>query len=203
MKIYKQTTKFTCGPASILMILNHCFPKKFSLTRKNEIRFWKEAVRSPLRGTSTFALASILKKEGLKPKVYVGRIKYSSLCWKNKKDKITKTDVKVAAEVTEFYYRDALKDGIFIKKTSLKFEDIDKFLPKSDFIILRVNLAILKKGKNNTTHYIVISEKKESKYHVYDPYLGESWLKKDRLKKAFETTESLCGEDRRALLIKR
>lgn len=204
MKIYRQTTEFTCGPASVLMTLHHYFPQRFALTRENELRLWQKSVRSPLKGTSIFALASILQKEGLKTKVYVGKIKYSSLFWKKYKELgVTKEDMDLAAEITDFYYKDALKDGVVIKKTSLEFRNVERFIKESDFVILRTNMGSLKKGKKNLSHYIIVAEKENSKYHVYDPYNGEAWLDRKVLKRAVDTVKTLCGEDRRALLVRR
>lgn len=202
VKFYKQTTRFTCGPACVLMILHYYFPQKYLLSRENELRLWQKTVRSPLRGTSIFALASVLQKEGLKTKVYVGKIKYSSLFWQRYKELgITKEDIDLAVEITKFYYQEALENGVGVKKTNLKFGQIDNFVQKSDFVILRTNIAVLKKGEKNLSHYIVIREKKGAKYHIYDPYQREFWLKRDILEKAFTTVKTLCGEDCRVLTV--
>lgn len=134
--------------------------------------------------------------------VYVGKIKYSSMFWKKYKELgVTKEDMDLATEITSFYYKDALEDGIVVKKTVLKFKDVDRFIRKSDFVILRTNIGILKKDKKNLSHYIVVAGTENSKYHVYDPYNGEAWLERKVLRKAFDTVKTLCGEDNRALTV--
>lgn len=202
MLLYKQTTKFTCGPACALMILHHYFPQKFPLDRENELRLWLKSVRSPVKGTSHYAIALLLHKEDFKIKVYIGKIKFSSLFWRQYKELgVTKKDMELASIIEDFYYKDAVRDGVYIKKVNLKFRDIEEFIQKSNLVILRVNMKVLNAKLKNLTHYIIVSEKRDSKFHIYDPYNGEYWLKRKKLEKAFVTVKTVCGEDNRAITV--
>ncbi|HDD04963.1 MAG TPA: hypothetical protein ENF51_00540 [Candidatus Aenigmarchaeota archaeon] len=73
MKLYKQTTPFTCGPSCALIILNHFFGVK--LSRENELETWKEVMAIPFKITLPLTLANFLISKGLKVSLISQRLK--------------------------------------------------------------------------------------------------------------------------------
>ena len=71
---YSQTTEFTCGPACLLMVLN-AFDPSFPVTRRAEVRLWREAttvfMTSGLGGCEPVGLGVALAKRGLAVDVFV------------------------------------------------------------------------------------------------------------------------------------
>jgi len=204
MKLYKQTTKFTCGPACALMVLNHYFPRKFFLTKDNELRIWQKTQRSPLRGTSQFAIAKLLKEEGLEVSVYVGRFRYRSNFWKQyKKYGITEEDITLAGRIENLFIEDARATAIPIHKQILKFSDVERFIKEDDYVLLRVNIKILNPRLKNLTHYVIIDKMEDGRFHVFDPWNGENWLAREKLEEAFHAVKTACDEDYRAITVSR
>jgi len=67
-EFYKQTTPYTCGAASLLMVLNN-LNENIKLTRENEITIWKDATFRVIECTSNIGLAYAALKRGFKAKV--------------------------------------------------------------------------------------------------------------------------------------
>jgi len=63
--VYRQTTPFTCGPASLLMVLKF-FDPKYPFTREEEIALWRESTLGIFHGTCRYGLATAACKRGLK-----------------------------------------------------------------------------------------------------------------------------------------
>ncbi len=73
MKIYRQTTMFTCGPSCAMMILNHFFGEP--MNKRKELEFWKEMMAIPFKCTLPLSLSVFLLKRGLKVELISKKMK--------------------------------------------------------------------------------------------------------------------------------
>ena len=86
MKVYRQSTSFTCGPACVLMALSHFF-SRINQNRGKQLEIWSESVVPPIKGTSAFGLAYSLRKRGLNARVIASlkfSLNYVPKGWRNK-----------------------------------------------------------------------------------------------------------------------
>lgn len=64
MPFYQQTHDFTCGPASLMMVVSY-FKPDLPLTKDTEIDIWREATLFETRGTCRFGLALSAWRRGV------------------------------------------------------------------------------------------------------------------------------------------
>lgn len=62
--LYRQKTEYTCGPASVMMVLKH-FKKIKELSEKTEINIWHNTRLFPFFDTYPHGIAAYLSKKGL------------------------------------------------------------------------------------------------------------------------------------------
>lgn len=74
---YAQSTPFTCGPAALMMALNHLDPAQ-PMTRAQEIQLWREAttvyMTTGLGGTSPLGLALSAHRRGFEAEVWASHL---------------------------------------------------------------------------------------------------------------------------------
>jgi len=201
MKYYKQTTNYTCGPSCVSMVLNHFWPKKFALTQDNEYKLWLQTTNPLIGGCPIFALAKILKELGFITKVIYLR----DFSPKNYVKRYVKPrDYKAYYALNLFHKKQALKAGVKMEKRKIKFEEIRKWLNEYNFIILLVEVKTLNKNhKKRALHWILLENYKNSKFLIYDPLQGKSWITEKLLKSAFDNVKYKINSSNCALLIKK
>ncbi len=185
LKVYRQTTPFTCGPACLLMALRLLLPG-FKASRKAELEIWSEAVVAPIKGTSSFGLAYSAAKRGLKARV-VADLKHSLIYvpkgWKDK-DIIEALHASLRRQ-----HELAKKAGVeFVNKTP-NCNDVIKTLKKNRLAIVLVDMKPL--HGTRIPHWILIHEIEKDYLLAADPFDGKE-LKLDcgqleKLMKGIET----------------
>lgn len=185
MKTYNQTTRFTCAPAALAMIVNH-FKPDFLLNIENEIDIWRQTVALPIRGSSIFGLAVYAHKQGIPLKVVVGEEDYKFPRYRFKSYK--KTEVHIASFISEMLQKEAKERGIEIEERSFELKEVDSLLKEGKILLLRLSAGIIRKShKNrNSPHYFPVYEFEDGKYKIMDPRKGPLEVDKQTMNEAFD-----------------
>ena len=193
--IYKETTRYSCGAASALMVLN--FFKKVKLKRENEFELWKEALALPFKFSSVSGIASIFARRELKVRVItpMKKPKESELKIPFKYENIPKKSRKIEFNYYSFYKESQVKTA---KKLGVNF--IAKKPTLNDVIeSLRYGLVIVhvddwwlrkyvwKKKLQHITHWIVAVGFDNYSLIVIDPAYGKIKIPKNRFSDLMNT----------------
>ncbi|HLD89084.1 MAG TPA: peptidase C39 family protein [Candidatus Nanoarchaeia archaeon] len=197
MQSYKQTTAYTLGPASLLIVLNH-FDPTFKLTRENEFRIWHKTVVLPTRWCSIFALAKIAHERGIVVNVVVGNPEYKFPGYKFKR--FTKEDVEEATFSAKILYSDAKKSGVDIEIRNFDLREVKNLLLKNKIVMLRIDTGLMRKQKHDVS-YVLVSGYKNHQYEFYETHEGKKILmKEDELKTYFDSVTEKCKRDSRMIV---
>lgn len=180
--LYKQTTRYTCGPSSVNMVLSY-FNRKKS-TRKTEFEIWKETMIIPLKLASAYGMAAVLASKKLKVTLFMKdrptTRKEVNVCFKYEKTpkKLQNLEFKHYK-----YYKSILK--IKAKRNNVKFvnkrPNIDTvlgMLKKKHVLIILIDdyflrKLIWKKELDHIPHFVVIKGFTRDNLIINDPSLGK------------------------------
>lgn len=179
---YEETTNYSCGAASALMILR--FFKKIKLTRKNEFELWKEALALPFKFSSVEGLASLIARRKLKVTVItkVKKPTFSELKIPLKYENISKNKKKEDLEYYKFYKNIQLTSA---KQAGVKFisrkpilADVIASLKNGQLVLILIDdwwlrKFIWKDDLNHVIHWIVAIGFETGFISVVDPAYGK------------------------------
>ncbi len=199
MEFYKQTTKYTCAAAGLMMILNH-FNPDFKLTRQNEFLIWHRSAVLPMRGSSIYALSLIAQDFGVKAEVVVGEVQYKFPAYRFRSYKLK--EVQIADYSSNLFYNSAMEKGIKISVKEFGLEEVKQLLNKGKILLLRVNIGLLRgtKANKNIAHYLTVYNYGDGKFLVVDPLKGKSIVHEEQMQEIFETVKTKCKRDNRMII---
>lgn len=185
MKLYKQTTVYTCAAASLSMIINH-FKPDFEMSMENEFDIWHKSAALPTKGSSIYALASYANKKGVSVTVLVGEKDYKFPGYKFKAYK--KKEIEIAAQSTQFYYEKAEGSGITIEERDFKLEEVKNLLAQGKVLLLRLIIGIVRDTKENkrNPHYLPVYGFEDGKFLIMDPRKGKLAVDESIVQEAFD-----------------
>ena len=185
MKLYRQTTKYTCAAASLAMVINH-FKPEFKLNMDNEFDIWQKTVALPTRGSSIYALATYAYELGVPLKVVVGKQEYKFPGYKFKAYK--KKEIDIANFSSELFYNKAKKSGIDIDEREFTIEEVKKSLKQGKLLLLRLIIGVIRGSKENrrNPHYMLVYKYAQKKFLIMDPKHGSLSIDENIVKDAFD-----------------
>lgn len=196
MQHYKQTTYYTSGPSSLLMVLNH-FNPDIKLNRESEFDIWLKSAVLPTRGSSIFALATIAHREGIKTKVVVGNIKYKFPNYRFRGYKLV--EVREASYTSRVYYKRALKAGLGVEERDFSLEDVKMLLAKGKILLLRLDLGVMEE-REHAVNYVLVTGYSNSKFEIMDPSSERIFVQEKEIKEAFDNVITKRKRDHRMIV---
>jgi predicted double-glycine peptidase len=194
MRLYRQTTKYTCGAASLAMVINH-FRQDFLLNVDNEFDIWQKTACLPTKGSSIYGLAIYAHKLGIPLKVVVGKHTYK---FPGHEPKYKTKEIEIANFSSEMFYMKAKKLGIEIEEGTFTLDDAKKELAKGNIILLRLIIGILRDSQTNrrNPHYLAVYGYKDSKFLMMDPRRGPVKIDENIVKEAFDKVTEIKRDHR-------
>jgi ABC-type bacteriocin/lantibiotic exporter with double-glycine peptidase domain len=195
MRLYKQTTKYTCAPASLAMIINH-FKEDFLLNIYNEFDIWQRCATLPTKGSSLYALAIYAHEKGIPLSVVVGEHEYKFPGYKFKAYK--KKEVEIASFNSQRFYNKAKELGITLEEREFHLAEVKKHLQQGKVLLLRLIIGIIRGTKDNrrNPHYIPIYGYKDGTFTIMDPKFGPKEVDEKTVEEAFEKVDEIKRDNR-------
>jgi len=200
----QQSIPGTCGPISLLTILNK-FDQSIRLSKKNEFIIWSESALLPLRLTMCFGLALSAIKRGFSVIVFkenksfvMPRISESTLFHESIGGKINMKVVKYLYQYQKDFVIASTNSKILHKK--IDNNDISTALEFKLPVMVMIYDDMFKEN-NEALHWIVIKgESSEGTYYINDSSPNNyREIEKDRLLKGLNIAKKGC--DSQALIV--
>jgi len=182
MQFYQQTTPYTSGASSLLMVLNH-FNQKFKLIRRNEFDIWHRSAVLPTKSSSIYALAKIATQNKIKTKVVVGNPNYKFPNYRFKGYKLE--EVKQAEYTSKIYRGAAIKAGVEIQEDDFSLADAKEQIKTGKLVMLRLDVGDISEQEHEVK-YVLISAINKKKWEIHDPSNGILNIDEIEIKKAFD-----------------
>ena len=192
MKLWKQTTKYSCGPSVLMMILNHY--KKCSMSKKEEIKLWKETRINPLKLESEFAIALAMAKRGITTEIITtSKIpNKTEIDFCLKYEKIPKNKLKC---IFSEYKENKLKMENLCKKSGIKIikkvpniKDLTHSFKKGPAIIIFDDFSLDR--NSHCIHAASVLDRKDKFFTLYDPWYGKIKMSESEMNKSFRSLKS-------------
>ncbi len=195
MRLYKQTTKYTCAAASLAMIINH-FKEDFLLNIDSEFDIWHKTATLPTKGSSIYALALYAHRQGVPLKVVVGEHEYKFPGYKFKAYK--KKEIEIANFSSQRFYNKAKEEGVDIEERDIRLAEVKRLLEQGKVLMLRLIVGIVRGTKENrrNPHYLPVYSYREGKFMVMDPRKGPLEIDESTMKEAFDKVADVRRDHR-------
>ncbi len=162
---YQQTTRFTCGPASLMMAMAGLDPNNLP-KRETEMDIWREAttifMTSGHGGCHPFGLALAAGQRGFKAKVFVNKRGPLFV------DGVRSEDKKEVLRLVHRQFLERTKEeGVSVVYKDLTQEDIRKALKKGEMVVILISTYRLDGRK--VPHWVTVTGIDEKCLYVHDP----------------------------------
>lgn len=191
---HEQQFDFTCGPASLMMILKH-FDKKFEINKQNETDIWRESSLAPLPPTCRYGLAFSALKRGYQVEILtnVKGIEYIRKIPRRLTGEGRREFMKgfLGFARVQFEERQARALELGLKERSVKrvtTSAVTKTLDRNGLSILLTSARFF--DDQDWAHWVVVTDYGNSSVYVNDP---ASPLHKGRRTFANEEFEKING----------
>jgi ribosomal protein S18 acetylase RimI-like enzyme len=167
---YRQTTDFTCGPASLMMAMKAQDSRQL-MERSQELRIWKEAttifMTSGHGGTSPFGLALSAWNRGFNVTVYINSRSTPFI------DSVRDPDKKAVIEIVHADFKKQLEDtGINVHYTLLTPQALHSHLERGHSLITLISTWRL--NRNKAPHWIFVAAADQDFVYLHDPDVDET-----------------------------
>ncbi len=196
--LFKQTTKFTCSPASVLMILEHFGILKAN--RINEMKILELTRGKPFKLETDVGIASALMKFGFgckiisKQDVKIGEI---GLCFEYESIDISKKSLlfKKFLKNRNSVKMEALRKGCIIEDRNPTSEDVIEILNKKMPAILLFDDFFIDSEDNrfHCPHTVAVVGFSRGNFKINDPWQGKIKVSKSLLDKSIKSLEKNLG----------
>lgn len=195
MKLYKQTTEYTCAVSSLMMIL-HSYSKDVKLNRETEFKIWQETVNLPTRAPSIYGLAHFAVKKGFNVKVLVEEREYNYPDYRFKG--YTKKEIDEAKYMSKLHAKNLGKANVKVEEREILPKEIISNLQAGHKLLVRVNAGIFRET-GSTSKYLAFIYENHS-FKVYDPKKGVLETTKKDIVESLETLKSKKKRDKRVII---
>jgi ribosomal protein S18 acetylase RimI-like enzyme len=166
---YAQSTPFTCGPAALMMALNH-LDRVQPLTRAQEIQLWREAttvyMTTGLGGTSPLGLALAANRRGFEAKVLASHLEPPFI------DSVRVSDKRqLMIDVHNQFLEEARACGIGLHPQVLMANQVTE-LREAGWQIL-VLISTWRLNRNKAPHWVWWVGEDEHHAYLNDPDIDE------------------------------
>jgi hypothetical protein len=166
---YQQTMDFTCGAASLLMVLSF-YDREFSMNREAEIDIWREGTSVEVLGMGRYGLSFPLLKRGYRVNIrtnvegpeFLERIRI----------RLGEQGMKTFMELYTERMERVMKLGLAEeRRENVTLDDISETLSGGGVPVLLTDASVL--GDDETPHWIVVTGLDENIIYFNNP-LAES-----------------------------
>jgi predicted double-glycine peptidase len=169
---YNQTTGFTCGPSSLLMVMKTLAPKS-DFSRAHELQLWREATTIFMGGPNhggcgATGLALAAHRRGFKAEVWVNH-KGALLSTRPKE----KARTEVIEELDRADRKEMKRLGIPYRIGALDIDDLKRAIEGGAMPIVLVNMEYI--HQDPTAHWVVVTGVDAEHVTVNDP-----WISRDK-----------------------
>lgn len=162
---YEQTTDFTCGPASLMMAVKTMRPD-FDMTRREELRIWREATTIFMAaghgGCSPYGLALSAWHRGLAVTLYINQEEAPFLDGVRDEEKKS-----VIQEVHDDFIAEIQTTDIEVRVQNLESVELDRILNSGHPIIALISTWRL--NRNKAPHWVYVTASDEEFVYINDP----------------------------------
>lgn len=174
---YEQQTKFTCGPASLLMAMK-AFDKNLKSNIENELQIWREAttifMTSGHGGCGPHGLALSAKKRGFAVELYLNS--KASLFVQGVRDPQKKIIIET---VQKQFEKDLKKTDVKIFYDKYSFNSLKEILESGGIPLVLISAYRLTETK--APHWIVITGIEEDFIYFHDPEVDDNQVPTDNI----------------------
>jgi peptidase C3-like protein len=169
---YGQTTDFTCGPSSLIMVMR-AFKPSVKANRALELQLWREAntiFMGPSGGhggCGALGLALAAHRRGFGAEVHVN---HRGVLLGDRAE--SKERAEVMRVLQERDLKEARAAGIPVHYDSLDFDDLSAALGKGAFPIMLNNMTFL--HNDPTAHWFVVTGIDGDNVYVNDPWVDRA-----------------------------
>ncbi len=169
---YNQTTGFTCGPSSLLMVMKTLAPRS-DFSRAHELQLWREATTIFMGGPNhggcgATGLALAAHRRGFKAEVWVNH-KGALLSTRPKE----KARTEVIEELDRADRKEMKRLGIPYHVGALDIDDLKRAIESGALPIVLVNMEYI--HQDPTAHWVVVTGVDGEHVTVNDP-----WISRDK-----------------------
>ncbi len=169
---YNQTTGFTCGPSSLLMVMKTLAPRS-DFSRAHELQLWREATTIFMGGPNhggcgATGLALAAHRRGFKAEVWVNH-KGALLSTRPKE----KARTEVIEELDRADRKEMKRLGIPYHVGALNIDDLKRAIESGALPIVLVNMEYI--HQDPTAHWVVVTGVDGEHVTVNDP-----WISRDK-----------------------
>ena len=166
---YRQTTDFTCGPASLLMAMN-ALSKRIKLTRENEIQLWREAttifMTSGHGGCGPHGLALAAHNRGFEVELYINTNAHLFV------EGVRSTHKKEIIELVQNLFEKQLASAkVKIYNDEYDWDTINEIFVNGGIPVLLISAYRLTETK--APHWIVLTGIENDFIYFHDPEVDE------------------------------
>ena len=197
MKLYKQTTDYTCAACSLMMIINHFVPT-FKLSRENEFLIWRETVNLPTRASSIYGMACFAKKIGVDVKVFLEEKEYDYPDYRFKG--YTKKEIDDAKYMSRLFAKELFSLEISLEEKEISVNEVFTLLDAGKILLLRVNAGSLRSTRSTSKYLPFFKSQDSNLITVLDPIKGELLICRQALEESFKTLQTKKKRDHRMLV---
>lgn len=167
---YRQTTEFTCGPASLMMAMKSIESSR-KMARREEIRLWREAttvfMTSGHGGCGPHGLALAAHKRGFKTKLYLSTEKYLFV------EGVRQEQKKEIIKLVQDDFTDEIKEAkIPVVHKRLGWKTLEAILKSGEVPLVLISSYRLTNSK--APHWIVVTGMSKDFVFFNDPYVEEN-----------------------------
>ncbi|HSG60780.1 MAG TPA: GNAT family N-acetyltransferase/peptidase C39 family protein [Pseudomonadales bacterium] len=172
MPWYQQTTKFTCGPAALLMAMASQ-DENVALTQANELDIWREAttiyMTTGLGGTHPVGLGLAAHRRGYEVDVWINNDSTLFVEGVRSDDK-----KRLMTVVHQHFMQQAEEEQINLRMAAISQQDIDAALQDGYAVIVLISTYRLD-GKK-APHWVAVSGSDKHCFYLHDPDVDEDQL---------------------------
>lgn len=165
---YNQSTGFTCGPSSLMMVMNALDPK-VKIARTLELQLWREATTIFMGaghgGSGALGLALAAKRRGFGAEVWMNR---AGVFLSDRLD--DKDRVKVMRLLQEADLAEAKRLRVPIRRGNPSIDELRMAMAKGAIPIVLVSTNLF--HGDDTPHWVVVSHIDDDEVRVNDPWIS-------------------------------
>ncbi|HKP24277.1 MAG TPA: peptidase C39 family protein [Dongiaceae bacterium] len=168
---YNQTTGFTCGPSSLLMVMKALAPAS-DFSRAHELQLWREATTIFMGGPhhggcGATGLALAAHRRGFQAEVWISH-KGALLSTRPKE----RARTEVIEELDRADRKEMKRLGIPYKIGALDIDDLKRAIADGAMPIVLVNMEYI--HQDPTAHWVVVTGVDDEHVTVNDPWISRN-----------------------------
>jgi ribosomal protein S18 acetylase RimI-like enzyme len=162
---FRQTTRFTCGPAALMMAM-HSLDQRYQATQEQELMIWREAttifMTSGHGGCHPVGLALAAQQRGFKAEVWINQS--GALFVDGVRNEENKRIVEL---VDSCFKQQAQQQGLLLQYANITQETLFSALQSGALALVLISTYSMDRKK--TPHWVVVSGFDQACLYIHDP----------------------------------